>query len=88
MIAILQASRENGCSDRQALEDCDQLHEAGEGYVSLLAFLGLALQIYNRVICLHSKMGTEEAVFTRIFCTRSHEQLRKINELYQDVSRS
>ncbi|KAL5960689.1 Annexin A13 [Taenia solium] len=30
------------------------------------------------------KLGTDESTFTRILCTRSHDQIRVINEVYED----
>ncbi|VDD81476.1 unnamed protein product [Mesocestoides corti] len=59
LIALLQASREEGCDEAQAKEDCEALYQGGE-----------------------AKLGTDEETFTRIFCTRSWKQLRRINELY------
>uniref|UniRef100_A0A0R3X1P8 Annexin n=1 Tax=Hydatigena taeniaeformis TaxID=6205 RepID=A0A0R3X1P8_HYDTA len=62
LIALLQASRQEGCDDNQAKSDSFELFQAGEG-----------------------QHGMDESTFTRIFCTRSWEQLRKIDEIYCEV---
>nr|UZN72719.1 annexin B3 [Taenia multiceps] len=40
-----------------------------------------ALEIYKAG---EDKLGTDESTFTRILCTRSYDQIRVINEIYQD----